>query len=255
MFYLDKIDVSSNDLLEDHSSLKEGLPAFNFMFAEKTLRDSGSYNYKHNYLVNTFKFYNPETQEIVLDCDYLISQYFKKNKSLKIGDEINSMSFILWGEDLDLKRKNKNNLKLDGSIFYRPLGKRKTIGYMSGTRSGGSRAIKKLIADLYLPITSFEVIEHSPRRIYKTESQIVYIPYEIKYLSHSFFYRKFIEEIEYSKNKKYLLDKLNLITEPSNRYGEVEESYKLTNKIIKRDINHIKNFIKKWDNFQVEKFS
>jgi len=68
-----------------------------------------------------------------------------------------------------------------------------------------------------------------------------------------FFYRKFVEKIKYTKNLEYLSDKTSLINKRSEPIENLN-TIKLTNSRIKTNIKDIKEFIKEWDNFKIEKY-
>jgi len=204
------------------------------------------YSWK-GYYIKKYHIFDPKTGNIIIsNIEHLKEKNNEEIESLELGSDIQSVEFMTGIPNCDLIRKRKPILK-SADIFYIPSGdKIKTRNYLGSKRRSFTHG-EKLVCEIYLPSTLF-------KKIVKIRNKVDKFPtFKGIFEQHKIYYRNFVFTIKSNyqiknldKNKEFLKDWKSVTR--GSRWGEPLVTENLKDTILQ----DMRNFIKKYENFEVE---
>jgi len=211
-----------------------------------SIRDS--YSWKP-YFIKKYHIFNPKNGNIFIsDIIHLKEKNNKEIESLDLGVSEQSVSFITNAPVCNLIRKRKPiNLKTD-DIYYIPTGEKvKTRNYMGKKKRTFTHG-EALVCELYIPSNLFEKIYKIKDAVdRKPTYKLVRNQHKLRIKNYEFIVQSDERQVNHEKNKNFLSD-LEKVS-PYIKYGN---NPLVTAEIKETILNNMREFISKYENFEVE---
>jgi len=208
------------------------------------IRDRHSWK---GYFIEKYHIFDPKNGNIIIsDITHLSEKNNKEMDRLELGSECQSLGFMTGIPACSLIRKRKPILKTP-DIFYIPSGYEVGICNYIGKKKRTYTRGKKRVCQIYLPSTLFSSIKRVKDKITKYPTyKNVENQHILKYKQYQFTFVSNLKQVNHDKNKEFLKDLKRLS-------GRDSWSDPIVTKKLKNDIlDNMKNFIEKYENFQVE---
>jgi len=208
------------------------------------IRDGHSWK---GYYIEKYHIFDPKNGNILIpNINHLTEKNNREIETLELGSSCQSLDFVTDIPACSLIRKRKPILKTQ-DIFYIPSGcEVDTCNYTSKKRRAFTRG-KKRVCQLYLPSTLFSVIKRVKDKVTQHPTyKYIENQHILKYRKYQFAIVSNLKTINHDKNKEFLKDLKKL--SDKDRWEEPI----VTEKLKKDVLLNMKNFIEKYENFQVE---
>lgn len=203
---------------------------------------------RRSYFIKKYHIFDPKKGcVIVKDIDNISEKNNPDIEKIELGSETNSLEFITGIPCYTLTRKNKPDLRLD-NIFYIPSGTNIRVkNYFGSNKKTFTRGYAKT-CELYLPVGLFAKIKkHKDVITYYLSDKIIKNKHSLYYKNYNFIVTSNCQEILLEKNEEFKKDIQNIFKNFDGR--DIPLTTVLKNKVIE----DMHNFIKKYENFKVER--